>query len=99
MADSGKKRKASTASVGGFKALGLSDDVYRGISRMGFKVRRERFKEQLSSVGSSLTRIVVVVEPNPGPTQSSACYSHWKGFRCHGSNWIWKDLCFPVAPP
>ena len=48
MADSGKKRKASTASVGGFKALGLSDDVYRGISRMGFKVRRERFKEQLS---------------------------------------------------
>lgn len=41
MADGDKKRRrGSSANVSnGFKSLGLSDEVYKGIVRMGFKVR------------------------------------------------------------
>jgi hypothetical protein len=34
-----KKWKGGGGSANGFKALGLTDDVYRGIVRMGFRVR------------------------------------------------------------
>jgi hypothetical protein len=33
----GKRKEVSS---GGFQSLGLSDPVYRGIVRMGFRVRR-----------------------------------------------------------
>jgi hypothetical protein len=41
MAEGGKKHKhgSSGGGAGGFKALGLTEDVFRGVVRLGFKVR------------------------------------------------------------
>lgn len=88
MATKGKGK----GSGNGFASLGLSEVVYSGIVRMGYRVSQTQSFSRLNIFLTYHCRTQHHQESNPGATKSIASDIEWCRYIRHGTDRFWENV-------
>lgn len=91
-----------SGSGNGFQPMGLSDPVFRGVVRMGFRVSQKQIlqcSKWTLSFRSRKAHAFFITESNSRSKKGIAGNPYRQWCLCHGKNRQWKDLCISYTNP